>query len=60
MTSEMGQSRRFADVRATSGFTPITAEKRTFRFGCPSTAELTERAVIHPVARPEWQRTKDY
>lgn len=30
----MGHLRRLGDVRAMSGFLPITAEKRTFLFGC--------------------------
>lgn len=31
--SPLGHMRRLGDVHATSGFPPITAEKRTFRFG---------------------------
>src|SRR5947207_11041532 len=49
----VGHLRRLRDVHATSGFPPITAEKRTFRFGRvpSSTAEPKGRAVIHRGAR---------
>jgi hypothetical protein len=41
--SVAGHLRRLGDVRATSGFPPITAEKRTFRFGWIPPRQLRNR-----------------
>ena len=61
--SGWGHPRRRREVRATSGFPLITAEKTDIpiRLRSPINCGPTELAVIHPGGvRPERQRTKGH